>query len=236
VGVPSWATFNAATGRLSGTPAKGTAGTYSGIVITVSDGKATASLPAFSITVSAPPNKAPTIAGTPTTTVTAGQAYSFVPTASDPDGQVLGFGIANKPSWATFDLNTGRLSGTPSEANVGTYSNIVISVSDGQLSATLPAFAITVKSAAPVVGSADLTWTAPTRNEDGTALTNLAGYKVRYGTSPGALSQSVTVANPAATGTSIGGLAAGTWYFTVASYTNTGAESAPIGPVYKTIQ
>ena len=235
-GVPSWATFNTSTGKLSGTPAKGTAGTYSGIVITVSDGKLSASLPAFSITVAAAPNNPPTISGTPATTVTAGQAYSFVPTASDPDGQTLGYGIANKPSWANFDINTGRLSGTPGEAQAGTYSNIVISVSDGKLSATLPAFAITVKSATPVVGSADLTWTAPTQNEDGSALTNLAGYKIRYGTSPGALNQVVTVANPATTSTSIGNLAAGTWYFTVASYTNTGVESAPAGPVYKTIQ
>jgi len=235
-GVPSWATFNSSTGKMSGTPAKGAAGTYSGIVISVSDGKLSASLPAFSIVVSTAPNGAPTISGTPATTVTAGQAYSFVPTASDPDGQTLGYGIANKPSWATFDINTGRLSGTPDESNVATYSNIVISVSDGQLSATLPAFSLTVKSATPVVGSADLTWTAPTQNEDGSALTNLAGYKIRYGTSPAALNQVVTVANPATTSTSIGNLAAGTWYFTVASYTNTGVESAPAGPVYKTIQ
>jgi hypothetical protein len=236
VGVPSWATFSTATGRLSGTPPKGSAGTYSGITITVSDGKASASLPAFSITVSAPPNRAPTISGTPGTTVTEGTAYSFQPSASDPDGQALAFGIANKPSWANFDVNTGRLSGTPGTGTAGTYSNIVISVSDGQLSATLPAFAITVKAATPVTGSADLTWTAPTRNEDGTALTNLAGYRIRYGTSPASLNQTVTVSSPSTTSTTIGGLAAGTWYFSVSSYTNTGVESAPIGPVYKTIQ
>ncbi len=236
VGVPSWATFSTATGRLSGTPPKGSAGTYSGITITVSDGKASASLPAFSITVSAPPNRAPTISGTPGTTVTEGAAYSFQPSASDPDGQALAFGIANKPSWANFDVNTGRLSGTPGTGTAGTYSNIVISVSDGQLSATLPAFAITVKAATPVTGSADLTWTAPTRNEDGTALTNLAGYRIRYGTSPASLNQTVTVSSPSTTSTTIGGLAAGTWYFSVSSYTNTGVESAPIGPVYKTIQ
>ena len=33
----------------------------------------------------------------------------------------------------------------------------------------------------------------------------------------------------------IEGLAAGTWYFTVASYTNTGVESAATGAVSKTI-
>jgi hypothetical protein len=233
-GLPSWLVVNTSTGRLSGTPPKGSAGTFSGIVVSVSDGKATASLSAFSITVSPAPNNPPKISGTPATSVTVGQAYSFQPTASDPDGQTLAFGIANKPSWATFSTSTGRLSGTPAAANVGTYANIVVSVSDGTASATLPAFSIAVNAA--VTGSADLTWTAPTKNEDGSALSNLAGYKIRYGTSSGALSQLVDVASPAITSASIQGLTAGTWYFTVTSYTNTGVESAPAGPVSKAIQ
>src|SRR6185312_3195049 len=44
-------TFNAATGQLSGTPASASAGTYANVVIKVSDGKASATLAAFSITV-----------------------------------------------------------------------------------------------------------------------------------------------------------------------------------------
>jgi hypothetical protein len=166
--------------------------------------------------------------------VSVGQLYSFQPGASDPDGQVLAFGIANKPDWANFDIATGKLTGTPAAEDVATYANVVISVSDGALSATLPAFSIVVK--APVIGSAELTWTAPTQNEDGTPLTNLAGYKIRYGSSYGALNQVVDVPNPGLTSATIEGLAAGTWYFTVASYTNTGVESAPTGAVSKTIQ
>ena len=84
-------------------------------------------------------------------------------------------------------------------------------------------------------GTAELTWTAPTLNEDGTPLTNLAGYKVRYGQTPGALSQVRDIANPATTSVTIEGLSSGTWYFTVASYTNAGVESAPTGAVSKTI-
>ncbi len=187
---PTWADFDIATGRLSGTPGAAFAGTTTAnIVISVSDGTASATLPAFSIAVQAAPldNRAPTISGTPATSVTVGQAYSFQPAASDPDGDALRFGIANKPTWADFDIVSGRLSGTPTDANAGAHANIVISVSDGKLSATLPAFTLTVLK--PVVGSAELTWTAPTQNEDGSALTNLAGYKVRYGTSPGSLTQ-----------------------------------------------
>jgi len=84
-------------------------------------------------------------------------------------------------------------------------------------------------------GTAELTWTAPTLNEDGTPLTNLAGYKVRYGQTPGTLTQVRDIANPATTSVTIEGLSSGTWYFTLASYTNAGVESAPTGAVSKTI-
>jgi hypothetical protein len=178
-------------------------------------------------------NLPPTISGTAATSVTSGQAYSFQPTASDPEGQALNFSIANKPSWATFNSTTGRLSGTPSSSNVGTFSNVVISVSDGTNSASLPAFTITVLAAA--TGSATLTWVAPTTNEDGSALTNLAGYKVRYGTSVSALNQIVDVAGAGNTTATVNGLATGTWYFTLSSYTNVGVESVQTSPVSKTI-
>ncbi|MFD2556281.1 putative Ig domain-containing protein [Sphingobacterium tabacisoli] len=143
VNKPSWATFDPATGGLTGTPRNADVGTTSGIVISVSDGTLTASLPAFSITV-VNVNDAPTITGTPATTVDQDATYSFTPTANDVDGDVLTFSIVNKPSWATFDPATGRLTGTPRNADVGTTSGIVISVSDGELIASLPAFSITV--------------------------------------------------------------------------------------------
>src|SRR5215469_4405901 len=44
--MPAWATFNAATGQLSGTPSASSAGSYSNIVIAASDGWRTATLPA----------------------------------------------------------------------------------------------------------------------------------------------------------------------------------------------
>ncbi len=93
-----------------------------------------------------PANKAPTITGSPSTTVTAGVAYSFQPTASDPDGDTLTYSIANKPTWATFETTTGKLSGTPAVSDVGTTPAIAITVSDGKASASLAAFSITVQS------------------------------------------------------------------------------------------
>ena len=75
-------------------------------------------------------------------------------------------------------------------------------------------------------GSATLSWVAPTQNTDGSALTNLAGYHIYYGTSASNLNQSVQVANPGLTTYVLGNLAAGTWYFSVNDYTTTGVESA----------
>src|SRR5437870_3823233 len=84
---------------------------------------------------------APKITGTPPTTATVGQAYSFTPTAKDPEGKTLTFSIRNKPSWATFSTSTGKLSGTPTAA--GTTSSIMIIVTDGVSSASLqPTFSI----------------------------------------------------------------------------------------------
>jgi hypothetical protein len=48
---PAWASFNAGTGQLSGTPTAANTGTFANIVIRVTDGVSSASLTAFAITV-----------------------------------------------------------------------------------------------------------------------------------------------------------------------------------------
>ncbi|HHX8284146.1 Ig-like domain-containing protein [Vibrio diabolicus] len=143
VNKPSWASFDASTGTLSGTPDNGDVGKYQGIVISVSDGLTATTLNRFSIVVNNI-NDAPVISGTPALTVNEGSTYRFALQASDVDSSSLSFSIRNKPSWATFDRATGLLSGTPENEHVGSTNNIVISVSDGELSASLAAFSITV--------------------------------------------------------------------------------------------
>src|SRR5882757_6837905 len=64
-------------------------------------------------------------------------------------------------------------------------------------------------------GTATLDWTPPTENSDGSALTNLAGYTVYYGTSPDKLTESVKVSNPGLTAYTMTNLTSGTWYFAV---------------------
>jgi hypothetical protein len=71
-----------------------------------------------------------------------------------------------------------------------------------------------------------VTWTAPTANTNGSALTDLAGYTIYYGTSPTALKQSVSVPNAGATDHLVQGLSGGTWYFAVKAYTSAGLESS----------
>ena len=174
------------------------------------------------------------VSGTPAATVTAGQAYSFTPTVRG-GGAAVTYSIQNTPSWASFNTSTGQLSGTPQAANAGTYSNIIISVSDNGSSASLPPFAITVAEANSATGTADVSWTPPTTNTDGSTLTDLAGYNIYYGTSSTALTQKVQVSNVGVTNYVISGLASGTWYFAVTAYTTAGAESSLSDVASKTI-
>jgi len=199
----------------------------------VSDGQASAQLASFSITVSPPPNRAPTISGTPPTAVLQGTAYTFTPSAADPDGNTLTFSIANKPAWAAFDTATGRLSGTPGAGNVGTTSGIVITVSDGSLSASLASFALTVQAIA--MGSATLSWTPPTQNTDGSPLTNLAGYKIYWGTTLGNYPNSATIMNPGITTYVVQNLTPSTYYFVTTAINGAGAESSFSNAATKTI-
>ena len=222
---PAWASFATSNGRLAGTPGAADAGTYSNIVITVTDGTDSASLAPFSITVNAVPiNLPPSISGSPASTATEGNAYVFVPTASDPEGAVLTFTITGKPDWTSFDSTSGRLSGTPAAADVGIYGGIVITVSDGEDSASLEPFAITVESIG--TGSATLSWTAPTENEDGSPLTDLAGYKIYWGTTPGTYPNLVTINNPGITIYVIENLGPGTYEFVSTAFNAAGVESA----------
>jgi hypothetical protein len=169
-------------------------------------------------------NQAPTISGTPASQTLQGQQYTFTPAASDANGDTLTFSISNKPSWATFTAATGKLSGSPTSAQIGTYSNIQISVSDGKVTVNLPAFSINVVATA--TGSAMLSWTPPTQNTDGTALNNLAGYRVYWGTSQGNYTNSTTLSNPGLSSYVVEQLTPATWYFALTAINAAGAESS----------
>jgi len=231
VGKPTWASFEATTGTLYGTPLALDCATYNSITISVSDGKATATLAPFAITVSAPPvtNRAPTISGAAVTSAQVDRPYAFQPTAADADNDALTFSITNKPTWATFDAGRGTLYGTPTAANVGTTSGVVISVSDGKEKVSLAPFAVNVTPAP--TRTVTLNWTAPTMNTDGSALTDLAGYTVFYGTTSRQYATSLKLSGAGTNSVVLEGFSAGTYYFTIKSVNNAGVESDYAGEV-----
>lgn len=195
------------------------------------------------------------ISGSPATTDVAGTPYSFAPTTSG-GRSTRSYSIQNKPAWASFSISNGQLAGTPSTAQVGTYSNVTITVTDGRTTASLSPFSIAVT--APVVapapaptptptptptpapapvttGTATLSWMPPSQNTDGSTLADLAGYSVYYGTSATNLTTKIVVANAGATSFTVSNLASGTYYFGVTAYNTSGIESALSGIGSKTI-
>jgi hypothetical protein len=126
------------------------------------------------------------------------------------------------------------LQGTPAAGHAGTYDNIVITVSDGSATASLPAFSITVLAVA--TGSATLSWTPPTTNTDGSPLTNLAGYRVHWGSAIGSYTSSVRLDNPGLASYVVEGLAPGTYYFVVTALNSAQVESQFSNVASKTIQ
>ena len=178
-------------------------------------------------------NRPPVISGTAPTSVVAGSAYAFTPTASDPDGQTLTFSVMGAPAWAIINSTTGKLSGTPGAGDVALNEGIVLTVSDGTAYASLPAFSLAVVQAA--TGSATVSWVPPTQRTDGSALTNLAGYHIRFGTSATALTRTIALNSPGLTSYMIEGLTSGSWYFSVTAFDTTGAESAMSNIGSKTI-
>ncbi|MCZ6711766.1 MAG: putative Ig domain-containing protein [Gammaproteobacteria bacterium] len=176
-------------------------------------------------------NNAPVIQGAPLNAVKIGESYEFLPQASDADGDPLTFSIQNRPVWAQFDSGTGRLSGIPTLGNEGEYANIRITVSDGTDTSSI-AFAITVTT----VGSASVTlsWTPPVENEDGTTLTDLAGYYIYYGDSQGTYPNSIRIDNPSVSTYIVGNLTPNTYYFVATSFNSMRIESAYSNEATKT--
>jgi len=163
------------------------------------------------------------ISGAPPTAVAASVAYSFIPTASDLRGASLSFSIANKPSWASFSAATGMLRGTPGVGDVGAYRNITIRVSDSTTQVSLPPFSVEVVAMA--TGSVTVNWLAPEEQTDGSPLTDLSGYKIYWGTSPGDYPNSWRVNHPGVVTYVIENLTPGTYYLVATAFDSDGVES-----------
>ena len=84
-------------------------------------------------------------------------------------------------------------------------------------------------------GTALISWTPPTENTDGSSLTDLAGYKIHYGTSPGSYSETITINGTGLTSYLVENLGAADWYFSMTAFNSSGIESGYSPEVSKTI-
>jgi hypothetical protein len=123
-----------------------------------------------------------------------------------------------------------------SAANGKDFGFALTSVS-GQADFGTPAAATIGITAAPgsSAGTVILSWNAPTENTNGTALTNLAGYDIFYGTSSSQLTQVISIDTVGLLTYVISNLSSGTWYFEVVALNSAGVASVPSGIVSATI-
>jgi len=141
------------------------------------------------------------------------------------------------PNMGMIDRSQGSDS-SESAPSVATVASVTTSASNTATTAPSTAVGTVTKVTTPIKtvnGVATLDWMPPTENNDGTALTNLAGYTVYYGTDRSDLSQSVKVSNPGLASYTVTGLTSGTWYFAVTSYSADGVESTRTTTVSTTI-
>lgn len=167
-------------------------------------------------------NSRPVIAGNPQELVRTSELYSFTPDASDPDGDSLSFTISGKPIWADFNASTGEMSGTPQPGDEGVYNGILITVSDGYSEGSIE-FSVTVTSGGSA--SVTLTWNPPSQNEDGSILTDLAGYRIYFGDREGDYRFTVAINNPGTSTLVVDNLTPKTYYFVATSVNSAGVES-----------
>jgi len=144
------------------------------LVITDNEGEEATDTISVSI-LDIPVNNAPDIDGVPASSVNEDNFYNFTPVTTDPDDDILIFSVSNLPQWATFDTESGTISGTPTASDIGYYGDIIISVYDGEATALLSGFSIQVLTALNIV-------------ELNPLLNEISGYSIFMGTTPDTLS------------------------------------------------
>ncbi|HEX4674813.1 MAG TPA: fibronectin type III domain-containing protein [Steroidobacteraceae bacterium] len=92
------------------------------------------------------------------------------------------------------------------------------------------------KPTTPVTGTTvTLGWVAPTENSNGTPITDLAGYKIHYGTTSENYTKVVAVSNPSLSRYVLDSLASGTYFFAITAYNSKGIESTLSGEISATL-
>ncbi|MEQ1770386.1 MAG: putative Ig domain-containing protein, partial [Devosia sp.] len=150
--LPSWLSFNAATGVFTGTPPVGSAGQVS-VSVTVNDGNAHTATDTFLITIGGGAANTPPVVANPIADLSRAEDSSFtftLPTNvfSDANGDVLTYTAtrangAALPSWIVFNPNTGTFNGQANDADVGVLS-IMVTANDGKGGTISDTFDLTI--------------------------------------------------------------------------------------------
>lgn len=164
--LPGWLTFNSVNGLLTGTPTTANAGSHS-VTLAVNDGSNIINQ-SFTILVSVPAaptpiptvvnNNLPTISTSSNVKAQVGRSYQNQVIAADIDNDTLVLSAPVLPNWMLFNGATGLLSGTPSDADIGTH-NVSLSVNDGRDTVTQSLIIAVVD--APLVTPSQVTNNSP---------------------------------------------------------------------------
>jgi streptogramin lyase len=158
--LPAGVTFDAGHGLLAGTPAAGSAGTYT-LHFTASNGISPDATQTFTFTVN-PAGQAPAFTSANAASFAVGAAGNFTvvatgsptPTLSEVSGDTL-------PGGVTFDALTGLLSGTPVAGSGGSYT-LHFTAHNGVGSDATQTFTLTVDEAPTFTSAAGTAFTAGT--------------------------------------------------------------------------
>ena len=118
--------------------------------------------------------------------------------------------------------STSTTSTTPPQTATDTGST----TTSGSSTTTAPPTSTTTSSSVVTLG-----WVAPTQNNNGTPITDLAGYKIHYGTASQDYTQVVSITNPSLSRYVLDSLPSGTYYFAISSYNSQGLESPLSGEI-----
>lgn len=160
------------------------------------------------------------------TSLAHGQTLTFSLETSTNDGR----SVIPKLTWSTTPAAT-----SCSAEGASDWSGAKPASGEATLAALGSSHTFSLVCQWPGVSIVALAWTPPATNTDGSEITNLAGYRIQYGTAAAALDQSMYLQDPQARTWSSPALAPGNWYFGVRAVNTLGLESELSNIVSKTL-
>ncbi|MBD2491385.1 Ig-like domain-containing protein [Aulosira sp. FACHB-615] len=146
---PDGMVIDPTTGLISWVPTANDLGLHD-VILSVADGRGEQTLQSFQIKVD-PFNSLPVFLsgpgyGLPTEPIAVGQTYSYQPRTQDPDGDTITYSLTAAPSNAHINPQTGLLTWTPTDSQIGQQS-FAITINDGRGGKTTQFFDIQVLEA-----------------------------------------------------------------------------------------